>query len=84
MSENIELIIAGMSLVGTMFGTLVGYFTSNKLSLYRLEQLEKKFDAIGNMQEDIIILKRDIKTLFHYYDEIKRGVTRLEDDCMEK
>ena len=36
------LAAAAMSLIGTLVGTLGGILVSNKLSNYRIEQLEKK------------------------------------------
>lgn len=36
------LAVAGMSLVGTLAGTFGGILVSNKLTTYRIEQLEKR------------------------------------------
>ena len=38
------IIVAGLSLIGTLAGTFGGILTSNKLTGYRLEQLENKLD----------------------------------------
>ena len=56
------LAVAGMSLVGTLAGTFGGILVSNKLTTYRIEQLEKKvaFKLEGRMTEaehDIRYLK---------------------------
>ena len=37
-----EVIVAGMSLIGTLAGTFAGILFSANLTNYRLEQLEKK------------------------------------------
>ena len=37
-----SLAVAGMSLVGTLAGTFGGILVSNRLTNYRIEQLEKK------------------------------------------
>ena len=36
------LAVAGMSLIGTLAGTFGGILVSNRLTNYRIEQLEKK------------------------------------------
>lgn len=42
------LIVAGLSLVGTLVGTFGGILTANKLIAYRVEQLEKKVEKLEN------------------------------------
>ena len=44
MSENI--IIALLSLVGSLAGTFAGIMATSKLSNYRIEQLEKRLTSI--------------------------------------
>ena len=39
-----ELTVALLSLTGTLGGSLLGVLASNKLTLYRIEQLEKKVE----------------------------------------
>lgn len=38
------VLVAVLSLVGTLGGSVLGILASNKLTLYRIEQLEKKVD----------------------------------------
>ena len=47
------VVVALLSLVGTLAGTFGGILTSNKLTGYRLEQLEKKFDTFTESHNDI-------------------------------
>ena len=42
---NTEFLIALLSLAGTFIGSLAGILTANKLTNYRIEQLEKKARA---------------------------------------
>ena len=42
MSEVV--IVAILSLLGTLMGSLAGILTANKLTNYRIEQLEKKVE----------------------------------------
>lgn len=44
MGISSESIVATISFLGTLIGTLGGIMASNKLSNYRIEQLEKKVD----------------------------------------
>lgn len=43
--EWTTLAVAGMSLIGTLAGTFGGILVSNKLTTYRIEQLERKVAA---------------------------------------
>ena len=40
-----EIVVAICSLLGTLMGGLTGIMTANKLTTYRLEQLEEKVNA---------------------------------------
>ena len=46
-----EIMVALLSLAGTLLGTFGGIVTSSKLSNYRIEQLEKKVQAHNNLVE---------------------------------
>lgn len=46
-----EIIVALLSLAGTLLGSIAGIMASNKLTLYRIEQLEKKVDKHNNLIE---------------------------------
>ncbi len=56
MSEVI--IVAILSLIGTLIGTFGGIVTSNKLTTYRIEQLEKKVEKHNNVVERVYILEK--------------------------
>ena len=66
-----EIIVAAISLVGTLAGTFTGILTSTKLSNYRIEQLEKKVEKHNSVVERTAILERDIQTVWREIDEIK-------------
>jgi hypothetical protein len=55
MTETI--IVAGISLFGTLAGTFGGILTSNKLTGYRIEQLEKKVEKHNNLVERVFRLE---------------------------
>ena len=46
-----EIIVGLLSLVGTLIGSIAGIMTSNKLAMYRIEQLERKVDKHNTMIE---------------------------------
>lgn len=54
------MFIALLSLLGTLVGSLTGILTANKLTNYRIEQLEKKVDKHNSVIERVYDLeKRD-------------------------
>ncbi len=56
-----EVIITGvLSLAGTLIGTLGGIIAANKLTNYRLEQLEKKVDKHNSLIERTYRLERRV------------------------
>ena len=67
-----EIIVAVISLIGTLCGTFAGILTSTKLSNYRIDQLEKKVEKHNSVIERTAILERDMKTVWHEIDEIKQ------------
>ncbi|WP_312373025.1 hypothetical protein [Lachnoclostridium sp.] len=54
---NEALIVALLSLVGTAFGSVAGIMTANKLTNYRIEQLEKKVEKHNNVVERVFRLE---------------------------
>lgn len=66
----IEVSVALISLVGTALGTLGGILVSNRLTVYRIEQLEKKMDKhntlierMYRLEERVCGIEEDIKNL---------------------
>ena len=51
------IIVAILSLVGTFGGTIGGILTANKLTNYRIEQLEKKVEKHNNVIERVFKLE---------------------------
>lgn len=74
MSETV--LVAFMSLIGTLGGTLGGILVANKLTNYRLEQLEKKVEKHNNVVERVYILEKDKAVI---EEEIKVANHRIED-----
>lgn len=72
--DNPAVIVALISLIGTITGSFTGVFVSSKLATYRIEQLEKKIDKYANnvdeMKERLIIVEQSTKSAHHRLDDI--------------
>jgi len=68
------VVVAILSLFGTLLGSLGGVLTANKLTLYRISQLEKKVEKHNSIVERTGALERDIKTAFRYIDDIREKI----------
>ena len=66
-----EIICALLALFGTVTGSLSGILIANKLTNYRIEQLEKKVEKHNNLIERVVIIERDVKTVWKSIDELK-------------
>ena len=56
------------SLVGTLVGSLAGIMTANRLTNYRIEQLEEKVKKHNNLVERMIIVEQSTKSAHHRID----------------
>lgn len=77
MTEGV--IIALLSLFGTLIGTFAGIITSGKLTNYRIEQLEKKVEKHNNLvertyelEEKIQLHEEKIKVANHRIDSLEK------------
>lgn len=69
--ENMpEIVVAICSLVGTLVGSLAGIMTANKLTTYRIEQLEEKVKKHNNLVERMIVVEQSTKSAHHRLDEL--------------
>lgn len=69
MSETV--IVALLSLVGTVAGSALGVIASNKLIQYRLEQLEKKVQAHNNLIERTYKIEGQLEECQHDIRDLK-------------
>ncbi len=56
---NDTVIVALISLAGTLFGSFAGIVTSGKLTNYRLGELEKRVDKLGGLMEKTHNLEKE-------------------------
>lgn len=76
----IEIIVAGMSLLGTLAGTFGGIVVSSRLTTYRIEQLEKKVDKHNTVIERTYRLEQEYAVM----DERIRVANHRIEDLEEK
>lgn len=60
-----EVIVALLSLVGTLGGSCLGVVASGKLTHHRLEQLEKKVDKHNQVVERVFKLEETMASMKH-------------------
>lgn len=76
--ENI--IIAIISLLGTLGGSLGGILVSSKLTNYRIEQLEKKVDKHNNFATRMPIVEAELEELKAENVALKKTIKELHND----
>ena len=74
-----SIISALIALVGSLLGTLGGIMVSNKLTAYRLEQLEKKVDKHNNVLERVALMEQNEKTIWKRVDELRNEVHEMKE-----
>lgn len=65
------MITAIISGAGTLAGSLIGIIVSNRLTNYRIEQLEKKVEKHNNLVERMVVVEQRSKSNTHRIDEIE-------------
>ena len=65
------IIVAALSLIGTLVGSIIAGMVSNNKTLYRIEQLEHKVEKHNNVVERMAVVENTIKSHQHQIDELK-------------
>lgn len=67
-----EVVVALITLLGSAIGTIGGIFATNKMTAYRIEQLEKKVDKhnqvverMYEVEKNISVISEEIKNVNH-------------------
>jgi len=66
------IIVALISLAGTLIGSLVGILVSAKLTAYRLEQLEKRVAEHNNFARRMPVIEEQIKVINHRIEDLEQ------------
>lgn len=69
---NNEIIVAFVSVLGTVLGSFGGILTSSKLTSYRLEKLEQKVDKHNNFAERLPVIEEQIKVINHRINDLEK------------
>lgn len=70
------VLVALLSLLGTVLGTFGGIMTANKLTNYRIEQLEKKvekhnhvIERVYELEKQEAVIDEEIRNMNHQIEE---------------
>ncbi len=66
-----EIFVALLGFAGTLLGSLLGVVTAQKLTQYRLSQLEEKVSRHNNLVERTYILEGQMAECCHDIKELK-------------
>ena len=73
------VVVALLSLLGTLIGSFTGIITANKLTNYRLSQLEKKVDKHNHVIERMYELEKHEEITEEQIKSIGKRVERMEE-----
>lgn len=69
-----EIIVALLGLLGTLAGSFLGVLAANKLTQYRLSQLEQKVDKHNHLIERTYVLEGQMAEVQHDIRDIKQRI----------
>lgn len=75
--EWTTIVVALLSLLGTGIGTWGGIRQANRLTNYRIEQLEERVNKHNNLIERMIAVEDRSKSNQHRLDEIEKHIETL-------
>lgn len=74
-----EFLSSLLALVGTLLGTFAGILTANKLTNYRIEQLEKQvekhnkvIDRVYKLEQREAVISEEIKVVNHRISDLEQ------------
>lgn len=72
------VIVALISLAGTLFGSIAGIMTANKLTTYRIGELENKVEKFNNLVERMFKVEQSTARQWDRIDEIKSDIAEIK------
>lgn len=76
MTEGITIALIG--LIGSGIGSIIGILASNKLTIYRIEQLEQKVNKHNNLIERTYELEKQEVLLEEKIQSLGEHINKLE------
>lgn len=73
-----EVVVGLLSLVGTLVGSVAGIIASNKLTIYRIDQLEKKVDKHNQIIERTYKLEESQAVIIEQVKVANHRISDLE------
>lgn len=68
---NTNVIVAMISLIGTLGGSLGGILVSSKLTNYRLQQLENRVAEHNHFAQRLPVIEEQIKVINHRLEDLE-------------
>lgn len=72
------LIVAVLSLFGTMFGSIAGILTTNKLVNFRLDRIEEKVEKHNGIADRVLELEINMRAQWTRVDDVKNAIEELK------
>ena len=77
-----EVLVAVLSLLGTAFGSVTGIMAANKLTNYRIAELEKKVDKHNTIIERFALLEQDNKIQWNRIDDLRSSMDEIKKEIL--
>lgn len=71
-----DILTAIIAFAGTLVGSLGGILAANRLTVYRIEQLEKKVSKHNNLVERMFQVESSTKSAHHRIDELREEIIK--------
>ncbi len=73
-----NIIVAILSLIGTLGGSFGGILVSSKLTAYRIQQLEARVAEHNNFARRMPVIEEQIKVINHRIDDLEQEEKKHE------
>lgn len=71
-----DILTAIIAFAGTLVGSLGGILAANRLTVYRIEQLEQKVSKHNNLVERMFSVESSVKSAHHRIDELREEIIK--------
>lgn len=71
-----DILTAVIAFAGTLVGSLGGILAANRLTSYRIEQLEQKVSKHNNLVERMFLVESSTKSAHHRIDELREEIIK--------